>query len=82
MDTTTHLALAGLALCDALDEGATDAEARIKAVDAARRHYHAVIAATVGHVTPEPCLCQPDRRPDCNCYGTCICDLEPTKKGQ
>ena len=43
MDDDTHLAMGGLALCDALDAGNTDAGARIKAVETARKHFHAVI---------------------------------------
>lgn len=73
MDAMTHMALAGLALCDALDEGATDAGARIKAVDAARRHYHAVIGQQHGILRHDPCVCPDEARADCHCIEECIC---------
>lgn len=38
-----ELALGLIALCDALDDGATNAEARIAAVTKARKHAHAVL---------------------------------------
>jgi hypothetical protein len=38
------LAFAVLALCDALDHGATDSVRRIEAVNKARKHAHAVIS--------------------------------------
>jgi hypothetical protein len=38
------LAFAVLALCDALDDGATDSVKRIEAVSKARKHAHNVLA--------------------------------------
>jgi hypothetical protein len=38
------LAFAVLALCDALDHGATDSVRRIEAVNKARKHAHNVLA--------------------------------------
>lgn len=70
-----RLALAGLALCDALDAGSTDSGARIKAVETARRHFHAVINRNHGKAeqrTPR-CVCPDETRGECDCRGECTC---------
>ena len=43
MDDDTHMTLAVLALCDAVEDGATNADARIAAVTKARKYAHRVI---------------------------------------
>lgn len=73
MDNDTHIALAGLALCDALDDGATDSAARIKAVETARKHYHAVINRNHGKAERPRCVCPDESRGPCDCRGECIC---------
>ena len=74
MDDDTHLALGGLALADALDTGATDAGARIKAVETARKHFHAVINRNHGNAEQRVrCVCPDETRGECDCRGECIC---------
>lgn len=73
MDDDTHMALAGLALCDALDAGSTDSVARIKAVETARRHFHAVINRGGKAMQQPSCVCPDEARGECDCRGECIC---------
>lgn len=76
MDDDTRMALAGLALCDALDDGAVDAEARIKAVATARKHYHAVLSRykdnPAAPVKPR-CVCPEEASGPCACVDECMC---------
>lgn len=69
MTDYVHLALAGLALCDALDDGGVSAEARIKSVESARRHFRAVI----NRGGKARCVCPDESRGECDCRGECIC---------
>jgi hypothetical protein len=48
------LAFAVLALCDALDHGATDSVRRIEAVNKARKHAHNVLARGKRKKSVEP----------------------------
>lgn len=43
MDDTAALALAVLRLCDAIEDGGTNAVARMDATNRARKHAHAVL---------------------------------------
>ena len=82
MDDTSALALAVLRLCDAIEDGGTNAVARMDATNRARKHAHAVLNRhTPSAETPDVCLCQPDRRGHCTCVGTCVCDENETEKG-
>lgn len=73
MTGETSLALALLAVCDALDTGLTDATARAHYVDVARRRCHAVIATGHGHPPKTMCQCPDELRVECDCIETCIC---------
>ncbi len=73
MTTDTRIALAGLALCDALDDGLTDAGTRQTAIETARRHYHAIIEAEHGITAHRLCVCPDEARGDCDCTEDCIC---------
>jgi hypothetical protein len=70
MDDDTHLALAILAICDSLEPLLGFEHQK------ARKHAHAIINRNHKPTTemePDVCRCPEDQRPDCDCYGTCIC---------
>ena len=73
MTTGTSLALALLAVCDALDAGLTDAVVRAKAIGIARRRCHAVLAAEHGHPPKAMCQCPDELYGPCDCTTECMC---------
>jgi hypothetical protein len=84
MDDDTHLSLGILAVCDSLDNvvaelrklGCENSESFAERAALARKHAHAVLNRNHKATTemePDVCRCPEDQRPDCDCYGTCIC---------
>jgi hypothetical protein len=76
VDDDTHLAMAVLALADAFVDEATDVPTMMDAMVRVRKHAHAVLNRNHKATTemePDVCRCPEDQRPDCDCYGTCIC---------
>ena len=74
MDDTSALALAVLRLCDAIEDGGTNAVARMDATNRARKHAHAVLDRT--KTTAEQtvrCACPDEQRGPCECMDQCTC---------
>lgn len=72
MTNETALALALLAVCDALDADLV-APMRARAVGIARRRCHAVLAAEHGHPPKALCQCPDELYGPCDCTTECMC---------
>lgn len=74
MDDTAALALAVLRLCDAIEDGGTNAVARMDATNRARKHAHTVLDrnGATGHRVR--CSCPDEIRGECDCRVACICE--------
>jgi hypothetical protein len=74
MSDDVHLAMMGLAICDAIEEGGTNATARMESVMKARKHAHAVINRNKPQAEqPLRCVCLDESRGPCDCRGECMC---------
>lgn len=71
MDDTAALALAVLRLCDAIEDGGTNAVARMDATNRARKHAHAILSRYKDKPAIPDCTC-PELGP-CDCEDACMC---------
>jgi len=74
VDELTALALAVLRLCDAIEDGGTNAVARMDATWRARKHAHAVLDRNSTTGQRARCSCPDEQRGECDCRVACICE--------